>query len=110
MPENTELLFPPLLDEALAERRDELHDVMIRGNLIFGPIQTVECDPKREHFVYNSWHCSSYERKLCDQGLCNYIPMVFHNVVPYYRHFINFRDGLIKAAQKQKIWLRSNKR
>ena len=47
--------FPPLLDQALAERRDELSDVKIRGNLIFGPIKTVECDPKREHVVYSSF-------------------------------------------------------
>ena len=81
--------FPVLLDQALAARRDELTDVKIRGNLIFGPIQAVECDPTRAHFTYNSWHCSAYERKLCDQGLCNYIPMVFRNVVPYYRHFLD---------------------
>ena len=48
--------FPSLLDAALARRRDQLQDVKIRGNLIFGPIQTAECDPDREHFVYNSWH------------------------------------------------------
>ena len=47
--------FPPLLDAALAKRRDELTDVKIRGNLLFGPIRTVECDPAREHFIYNSW-------------------------------------------------------
>ena len=41
----TALGFPILLDAALAKRRDELTDVKIRGNLIFGPIQTVECDP-----------------------------------------------------------------
>ena len=35
--------FPPLLDEALAARRDELHDVKIRGNLIFGE-QTLNVD------------------------------------------------------------------
>lgn len=80
--------FPLLLDEALAARRDELTDVKIRGNLLFGPIRAVECDPEREHFIYNSWHCSDYERKLCDQGLCNYIPMIFRNVVPYYVHFL----------------------
>ena len=80
--------FPTLLDAALAERRDELFDVKIRGNLIFGPIKAVECDPSREHFHYNTWHCSGYERMLCDKGLCNYIPMVFRNVVPYYRHFL----------------------
>ena len=51
--------FPALLDEALAARKDELSDVKIRGNLIFGPIKVVECDPQREHFIYNSWHCSA---------------------------------------------------
>ena len=54
----TNVGFPVLLDAALAKRRDELTDVKIRGNLLFGPIQTVECDPTREHFLYNSWHCS----------------------------------------------------
>ena len=85
----TNLAFPPLLDAALAARRDELRDVKIRGNLTFGPLKTVERDPSREHFIYNTWHCSAYERKLCDQGLCNYIPMIFRNVVPYYRHFLD---------------------
>ena len=87
--------FPALLDAALAKRRDELTDVKIRGNLIFSPIQTVECDPTREHFLYNSWHCSGYERKLCDKGLCNYIPMIFRNVVPYYRHFLTVNVAMI---------------
>ena len=87
--------FPPLLDAALAKRRDELTDVKIRGNLLFGPIQVVECDPTREHFLYNSWHCSAYERKLCDRGLCNYIPMIFRNVVPYYRHFLTVNVAMM---------------
>ena len=87
--------FPALLDAALAKRRDELTDVKIRGNLIFSPIQTVECDPTREHFLYNSWHCSGYERKLCDKGLCNYIPMIFRNVAPYYRHFLTVNAAMM---------------
>ena len=91
----TSLGFPTLLDAALAKRRDELADVKIRGNLLFGPIQTVECDPTREHFLYNSWHCSGYERKLCDKGLCNYIPMIFRNVVPYYRHFLTVNVAMM---------------
>ena len=45
---------PVLLDRALSRRRDELYDVKIRGNLIAGPIETVECDESQEHFVY---HC-----------------------------------------------------
>ena len=35
---------PILLDRALAKRRDELHDVKIRGNLMAGPIAGAECD------------------------------------------------------------------
>lgn len=92
------LAFPQLLDVALARRKEELHDVKIRGNLLFGPIQTVECDPSREHFIYNTWHCSEYERKLCDKGLCNYIPMVFHNVVPYYEHFLTVNVAMVAVT------------
>ena len=87
--------FPTLLDAALARRKEELTDVKIRGNLIFGPIQTVERDPEREHFIYNSWHCSGYERKLCDRGLCNFIPMIFRNVTSYYRRFLTVNVAMM---------------
>ena len=56
--------FPRALDAALAARKEELHDVKVRGNLIFGPIKIVECDPEREHFIYNSWHCSVYDEHM----------------------------------------------
>jgi len=94
--------FPMLLDGALAARRDELFDVKVRGNLIFQPIQVAECDPDREHFTYNSWHCSGYERKLCDRGLCNYIPMIFRNVVPYYRHFLTVNVAMFAVTPMDK--------
>ncbi len=90
--------FPVGLDAALARRKDELTDVKVRGNLISGPIQIVECDPEREHFIYNSWHCSGYERKLCDRGLCNYIPMIFRNLVEYYRHFLDVNVAMIAVT------------
>lgn len=91
----TNVCFPTLLDAALAKRRDELTDVKVRGNLCFGPIQVAECDPDREHFTYNTWHCSAYERKLCDRGLCNYIPMIFRSVVSYYRHFLTVNVAMM---------------
>ncbi len=91
----TNVCFPSLLDAALAERRDELFDVKIRGNLIFGPIKTVEVDPTREHFCYNSWHCSAYERSLSDKGLCNYIPMVFRDCTEYYRVFLTVNVAMM---------------
>ena len=98
----TNVCFPTLLDAALAKRRDELWDVKIRGNLIFGPIEVVECDPTREHFMYNSWHYSAYERKLSDRGLCNYIPMIFRNVVPYYRHFLTVNVAMMCVTPMDK--------
>ena len=89
---------PVLLDKALARRRDELSDVKIRGNLIDGPIEVVECDPSQEHFTYHSWHCSAYERKLCDKGLCYYIPMVFSNNAAYYEFFLNVNVVMVSVS------------
>lgn len=98
----TSLGFPMLLDEALAKRKDELFDVKIRGNLLFGPIRAVECDPERKHFYYNSWHCSDYERDLCDREMCNYIPMVFRNVGPFYRHFLTVNVAMLAVTPMDK--------
>ena len=77
--------IPEILDSALAKRKDELYDVKIRGYLVLHPLETVESDPKREHFYYNSWYMSGYERKLCDKGLCSFMPMIFRNLPSYYR-------------------------
>lgn len=96
------ICFPYLLDKALARRKEELFDVKVRGSLLFGPLEIVECDPYREHFIYNSWHCSNYERKLCDKGLCNYIPMIFRNVIPYYRHFLTVNVAMMCVTPMDK--------
>lgn len=93
---------PVLLDRALAERRDELTDVKIRGNLIEGPIAVVECDETQAHFTYHSWHCSAYERKLSDRGLCFYIPMVFHNNAAYYEYFIDVNVVMVSVSPMDK--------
>lgn len=94
--------FPALLDAALAKRRDELKGVKIRGNLIFQTLATVESDPEREHFIYNSWHCSGYERKLCDKGLCNYIPMIFRNLGWYYTNFLTVNVAMMAVTPMDK--------
>ncbi len=94
--------MPVLLDKALADRRDELFDVKIRGNLIDGPIRVVENDPSQEHFIYHSWHCSTYERWLCDRGLCFYIPMVFHNNAAYYEFFLKVNVAMVCVTPMDK--------
>lgn len=90
--------FPVLLDAALAKRKDELRDIKIRGSLAMQPIQVVEQDRERRTFTYNSWHCSGYERKLCDEGLCNYIPMIFRNMASYYRRYLTVNVAMISVA------------
>ncbi len=94
--------MPVLLDRALAARKEELHDVKIRGNLLPGPIEVAECDGTEEHFIYHSWHCSSYERKLCDRGRCYYIPMVFHNNAAYYEFFIKVNVVMVSVSPMDK--------
>ena len=90
--------FPVLLDAALAKRKDELRDIKIRGSLAMQPIQAVEQDRERRTFTYNSWHCSGYERKLCDEGHCNYIPMIFRNMASYYRRYLTVNVAMISVA------------
>ena len=90
--------FPVLLDAALEKRKDELRDIKIRGSLAMQPIQAVEQDRERRTFTYNSWHCSGYERKLCDEGLCNYIPMIFRNMASYYRRYLTVNVAMISVA------------
>ncbi|MGE5422062.1 MAG: acetyl-CoA hydrolase/transferase family protein [Ignavibacteriales bacterium] len=71
---------PIALDKALAARKDELADIKIRGCFSLVPIECIETDPERNHFIYNTWHQSGRERKYHDRGLCSYIPIAFHEL------------------------------
>ena len=90
--------FPASLDAALSARRDELRAVKLRGNLLCGPIQTVECDPDMEHFIYHTWHCSGYERRLCDAGRAFFTPMTFRNLDSYYRRALTVDVAMLSVA------------
>lgn len=90
--------MPFSLDAALAGRKDELHAVRIRGNLTPGPIQVIECDPEMEHFVYNTWHCGAYERKMCDAGRAFFSPMLFRNLEWYYRSFLTVNVAMLSVS------------
>lgn len=90
--------FPVLLDRALAARRDELKHVKVRGNLLFGPVQVAECDETMEHFVYQTWHCSSYERRLVNSGRAFFSPMTFRNLAWYYENFLTVDVAMITVS------------
>ena len=78
--------FPDLLDSALAARKEELHDVKIRGGLVIRPrIEVVECDPEQTAFHYYSWHIGDYERKLQSRGLVSFMPTILRSLPTLYR-------------------------
>ena len=94
--------FAELCDAALAKRRDELTDVKIRGQIMYGPLKTVECDPSGEHFTYNCWHASGYERRLMDKGMAYFSPMIFRNLAWYHREFLHTDVAFVCATPMDK--------
>jgi butyryl-CoA:acetate CoA-transferase len=99
---NFALAHPVILDQALAARKDELFDVKVRGGLSLRSLDIVTSDPSREHFCYNSWHLSGYERQLSDQGLCNYISMIYRNMPLFYRKSLEVDVAMFSVAPMDK--------
>ena len=95
-------VFADLCDAALAARRDELTDVKIRGQIMYGPLKAVECDPEGKHFTYNTWHASGYERKLMDKGMAYFEPMIFRNLAWYHREFLHTDVAFVCATPMDK--------
>ena len=92
--------FPELMDRALAERRDELTDVKIRGGLVIRPrIEVVEQDPEQKTFHYYSWHIGDYERKLQSRGLCTFMPMLLRYLPQFYRHHIRVDVAFVPVSK-----------
>ncbi len=77
--------IPQALDRALAARQSELRDVKIRWMLALRPLAVVTADPGNEAFTFMCWHFSGLDRRLCDQGLVHYIPLLYRNKPRHYR-------------------------
>ncbi len=96
------LNMPNLVDKALADRKEELKDIKVRGLLSLSPLKILDMDPNRETFVYMSWHFSGYERRLHDQGLCDYIPMVYRNKPALYRNHLDVDVAIASVTPMDK--------
>ncbi|MDD2402042.1 MAG: acetyl-CoA hydrolase/transferase C-terminal domain-containing protein [Clostridia bacterium] len=96
------LTVPVALDQALADRKEELKDVKVRGAFSSHPLQVIEKDPLRETFFYSSWHLSGYERRMSDKGLCNYCPMIFRNMPLYYNKSLTVDVAMFMVAPMDK--------
>jgi butyryl-CoA:acetate CoA-transferase len=89
---------PTYLDAYLAKRLDELKDVNVRGVTYPGLAAVAQADPTREKFCYNNWHFSGGDRILHDKGLCNYVPLLYHEGPSYYRDIIDSDMFMVKVA------------
>lgn len=88
--------IPPSLDLALAARKEELRDVIINTSIALYPLHTISADPSQEHFIYDNWHASAYDRKLADSGNYYYVPAL------YYEMPITFaRDPMMNVVMLQ---------
>lgn len=93
---------PISFDAALAARKRELRDVVVRGALSLKPRQVVEQDPEQKHFIYENWHFSGYDRKQCEKGLMSYVPFNFGEGPALYRRLLQVDLLVIRCAPMDK--------
>jgi Acetyl-CoA hydrolase len=73
-----------ILDEALAKRRDELNDVVIRTVSNYFPPKTIVSDPEKKHFILHESHMSAATRKLHDKDMGYHLPISYSECGSYY--------------------------
>ena len=76
---------PVALDKALADRRDELFDVKVRGGVTMWMPEIAKADDAGEHFTWNAWHCSGVDRKIMAKGMGFFAPIRYSELPRYYR-------------------------
>lgn len=90
---------PDALDEALAQRTDELVDVKLRGGILLKMPKIFEREDAGEHFCWNSWHMGGLERKLVNRGCAYYAPIRYSELPRYYReHITPSRVAMFQVA------------
>jgi butyryl-CoA:acetate CoA-transferase len=88
-----------VLDAALAKRKDELRDVVVRTTTCPFPPQIVQVDPEREHFTYIDLHFSGASRKLHDKDQCFFSPLTYHEIPSWYtRGYVPVDVAMIKVG------------
>ena len=76
---------PVVCDQALAKRTD-LRDVQIYTAVSLPPVP--EAAKVKGSFIYNDWQFSKVSRILQSYGLCNYVPILYHDACRLYREGI----------------------
>ncbi|MGS0765461.1 acetyl-CoA hydrolase/transferase family protein [Syntrophomonas curvata] len=76
---------PVVCDQALAKRTD-LKDVQVYCAVTVPPVPEVA--KAKGSFIYNDWQFSKVSRILQSYGLCNYVPILYHDACKLYRENI----------------------
>ncbi|HKM28753.1 MAG TPA: acetyl-CoA hydrolase/transferase C-terminal domain-containing protein [Anaerovoracaceae bacterium] len=76
------------LDEALARRASELRDVEVISTvaIIPGPFKTYLATESNDQVKFASAHFNSWDRQMCKDGRCWYIPMLFCELPFYWKN------------------------
>lgn len=92
------VLFPEVLDSALAGRIDELTDLDIRS-VFFTRIPAVaEKDGGRGHVILNDFYFGMISRELQERDLCYYVPTTYHQVPRIIHKYVDIDVAFITAA------------
>jgi acyl-CoA hydrolase len=89
------LMFPEVLDKALARRVNELKQVQLRYTCLTRIPEVVKADPTREYFIFDDYHMGAPARKMQDKRLCNYIPYTYHQLPSVIDKYVDYDVALI---------------
>lgn len=73
------------LDHALAKRMPELHDLNIFGGILMSRPEIFDVPDAKDHFTWNSWFYSSFERHAVKEGFVYHSPVRYSELPRYYR-------------------------
>lgn len=76
---------PVALDEALARRMPQLHDVNLRGSILLWEPEIFRIPHPADHFTWNSCHMTGIDRPRTEEGLCFCIPVRYSELPRYCR-------------------------
>ena len=89
---------PVALDRALAARKDELHDVKVRGGVTMWMPEICKAEDAGEHFTWHAWHMSGVDRKIAAKGMGYFIPMRYSELPRFYRENVSVDVAMLQVT------------
>ncbi len=89
---------PVALDKALAQRKEELFDVKVRGGVTMWIPEIAKAPDAGDHFTWNAWHCSGIDRKLMSAGIGYFTPIRYSELPRYYRDNVTVDVAMLQVT------------